>query len=57
MQRLAEPSVEEYVDKKGVRKTRLSRKPLVSGVGWSEDGRTLYVLSDDRKKVSLWSLL
>ena len=39
------------------KKPRLSDKSLVSKAGWSPDGKTVYVISDDRKSISIWGLV
>jgi hypothetical protein len=51
LQRLVGPQV----DNAG-KKPRPSGKRLVSEAGWSEDGRTLYVIDYEQKKVTLWRL-
>ena len=38
------------------KKPRVSDKDLVSKAAWSSDGKTLYVISADRKSISLWGL-
>ena len=55
LQTLVEPPIKSKpADPK--KKPRLSGAPLVSKVDWADDGNMLYIVSADKKSVSLWSM-
>ncbi|HYG81150.1 MAG TPA: WD40 repeat domain-containing protein [Pyrinomonadaceae bacterium] len=51
LQTLVEPPVDNTK-----KKPKTSDEPLVSTADWSADGRVLYVISADKRRVSLWRL-
>jgi len=56
LQTLVEPAVDTSKPVDPKKEPRLSKAPLVSKAYWSSDGKTLYIVSADKKSVSLWSM-
>ena len=56
LQTLVEPAVDTSKPVDPQKPPRLSNVPLVSKVDWSSDGKTLYIVSADKKSVSFWTM-
>jgi hypothetical protein len=56
LQTLVEPPIDTSKPADPKKKPRLKRGPLVSKVDWTNDGNMLYIVSADKKSVSLWSM-
>lgn len=56
LQTLVEPAIDTSKPVDPKKEPRLSHAPLVSKAGWSSDGKTLYIVSADKKTVSFWSV-
>jgi hypothetical protein len=56
LQTLVEPAVDTSKPVDPKKEPRISKAPLVSKAYWSSDGKTLYIVSADKKSVSLWSM-
>jgi WD40 repeat protein len=57
LQTLVEPPLDTSKPPHPKKGPRLSDKKLVWKADWSPDGKTLYIISAERKSVSLWQLI